>query len=102
MAINRLTRRGPLPVSSPETFAATEADVQSPLESVLTQERRQQVRDSLDRLGEMDRQTLVAFYVNGQSLAEMSDAHRAPVGTIKRRLHVARKRLAKELQSCAL
>ena len=45
----------------------------------------------------MDRETLVAFYVNGQSLVEMSDRFDSPVGTIKRRLHVARKRLAKEL-----
>ena len=42
--------------------------------------------------------TLVAFYVHGQSLVEMSEEFRSPVGTIKRRLHVARKRLAKELE----
>jgi RNA polymerase sigma-70 factor, ECF subfamily len=30
---------------------------------------------------------------------EMSDHFRTPVGTIKRRLHVARKRLARELQT---
>jgi RNA polymerase sigma-70 factor (ECF subfamily) len=41
---------------------------------------------------------LVAFYLHGQSLVEMSDEFEAPVGTIKRRLHVARKRLAKELE----
>ena len=35
--------------------------------------------------------------MQGQSLLEMSDEFSAPVGTIKRRLHVARKRLAKEL-----
>ena len=49
----------------------------------------------------MDRDTLVAFYVNGQSLVEMSDRFDSPVGTIKRRLHVARKRLAKELAAIA-
>ena len=46
----------------------------------------------------LDRSTLVAFYIQGQSLVEMSDEFSAPVGTIKRRLHVARKRLAKELE----
>ena len=48
--------------------------------------------------GELDRATLVAFYVKGQSLAEMSDEFEAPLGTIKRRLHVARKRLAREVE----
>ena len=61
-------------------------------------ERRSQVRAGLGRLGELDRDTLVAFYVQGQSLVEMSQEFRSPVGTIKRRLHVARKRLAKELE----
>ena len=46
--------------------------------------------------------TLVAFYVKGQSLLEMSDEFNAPLGTIKRRLHVARKRLAKEVEPMAV
>jgi RNA polymerase sigma-70 factor (ECF subfamily) len=46
----------------------------------------------------LDRSTLVAFYVDGRSLNEMSDDFAAPIGTIKRRLHVARKRLAKEVE----
>jgi RNA polymerase sigma-70 factor, ECF subfamily len=49
----------------------------------------------------MDRETLVAFYVKGRSRVEMSDQFDSPVGTIKRRLHVARKRLAKELSAIA-
>jgi len=102
MAVNRLTRRVPLPTGRWAAIDATESNVQNPLERALERERRDQVRDGLDRLGEMDRQTLVAFYVKGKSLAEMSDEHRAPVGTIKRRLHVARKRLAKHLQSLAV
>jgi RNA polymerase sigma-70 factor, ECF subfamily len=53
-------------------------------------------------LGTLDRQTLVAFYVDGQSLVEMSTAFDSPVGTIKRRLHVARKRLARELEEMAV
>jgi RNA polymerase sigma-70 factor (ECF subfamily) len=49
----------------------------------------------------LDRDTLTAFYIEGQSLAEMSTAFDSPVGTIKRRLHVARKRLAQELEELA-
>jgi RNA polymerase sigma-70 factor (ECF subfamily) len=69
-----------------------------PLEAVLTREQKMQVHQGLNRLGDLDRQTLVAFYLDGQSLNQMSDAFAAPIGTIKRRLHVARKRLAKECE----
>ena len=52
-------------------------------------------------MGSLDRRTLVAFYVEGQSLVQMSEAFSSPIGTIKRRLHVARKRLAAELTDMA-
>ncbi|TWT73547.1 ECF RNA polymerase sigma factor SigW [Posidoniimonas polymericola] len=98
MAINRQVRRKPVVSAEPQTLEATVYESRTPLDSALTNERAQQVRGGLDRLGEMDRSTLVAFYVRGESLNEMSVAFRAPVGTIKRRLHVARKRLAAELE----
>ena len=82
-----------------DPLAATCAEDDSPLESVLEIERESQLRAGLSRLRELDRETLVAFYVKGQSLLEMSDEFEAPLGTIKRRLHVARKRLAKEVES---
>ena len=59
------------------------------------------IRDGIDRLGALDQQTLQAFYLQSKSLIEMSDEFDAPVGTIKRRLHVARKRLAVELEDLA-
>lgn len=98
MAINRAVRRRPAIATEPETLAATCVDAETPLTSALARERQSQVRAGLKRLGELDRSTLVAFYVEGQSLVEMSQEFRSPVGTIKRRLHVARKRLAKELE----
>jgi RNA polymerase sigma-70 factor (ECF subfamily) len=70
----------------------------TPLVAALDRERARQVRAGLDRLGQLDRDTLVAFYVDGQSLVEMSTAFRSPIGTIKRRLHVARKRLKEQLE----
>ncbi len=97
MAINRQVRRRRAIDTEPATLEATCVDERVPLVAALTAERAEQVRDGLGRLGELDRSTLVAFYVSGQSLIEMSDAFSAPVGTIKRRLHVARKRLAAEL-----
>ena len=98
MAINRATRR-PTPTSvDHEILEATVTCDSDPLEAVLTREQRMQVHQGLNRLGDLDRQTLVAFYLDGQSLNQMSDAFAAPIGTIKRRLHVARKRLAKECE----
>ena len=102
LAINRLVRRAPTVAIEPEIFEATCACESSPLEDVLAGERKEQVRAGLARLRDMDRDTLVAFYVNGHSLAEMSRDFASPVGTIKRRLHVARKRLAKELETLAV
>ena len=100
MAINRAVRRSPLLSSQPdEPESCTEE--RTPLGNVLATEERSQVRAGLKRLRKLDRQTLEAFYVQGRSLAEMSNAFESPVGTIKRRLHVARKRLARELAELA-
>jgi RNA polymerase sigma-70 factor (ECF subfamily) len=98
MAINRAMRKRSPIATEPETLAATCVEHETPLTNALARERQSQVRAGLGRLGELDRDTLVAFYMQGQSLVEMSQEFRSPVGTIKRRLHVARKRLAKELE----
>ena len=74
---------------------------QTPLSAILRREQHAQVRLGLGRLRRMDRETLVAFYFDGHSLLEMSNQFHTPVGTIKRRLHVARKRLARELEAMA-
>ena len=98
MAINRLTRRQTPTSVDHEILEATITCDSDPLEAVLSSEQKIQVHQGLGRLGELDRRTLVAFYLDGQSLNQMSDAFEAPIGTIKRRLHVARKRLAKECE----
>lgn len=96
MAINRITRRPKPAAVDQEILEATVAIENEPIDAVLTQERSAEVHRGLGRLGELDRATLVAFYLDGQSLVQMANSFDAPVGTIKRRLHVARKRLAKE------
>ena len=101
LAINRAMRRRPLVTGRPETLEATCADRETPLTVLLGRERRHQVHQGLGRLRALDRETLVAFYFQGRSLVEMSEKFASPVGTIKRRLHVARKRLAKELEALA-
>ncbi|MBN2025033.1 MAG: sigma-70 family RNA polymerase sigma factor [Pirellulales bacterium] len=101
MAINRAVRRGPVATIEPSRIEAGYAETETPLGAALAHERRTQVHRGLGRLQSLDRDTLVAFYFRGQSLVQMSDEFRSPVGTIKRRLHVARKRLAKELAELA-
>lgn len=101
MAINRITRRKVAFATEPEVLEATVLGDETPDQELMDKERRAQVRDGLARLRDMDRDTLEAFYVKGQSLAEMADEFDAPIGTIKRRLHVARKRLAVEVEELA-
>ncbi len=100
MAINRAVRKSPLLSAKPDELDSC-VERETPLGKALDSERQAQVRAGLDRLRTMDRRTLVAFYVQGQSLVEMSTEFASPVGTIKRRLHVARKRLAEELAELA-
>jgi RNA polymerase sigma-70 factor (ECF subfamily) len=82
MAINRAVRKRHAISTEPETLAATCVESETPLTQALSRERQSQVRAGLRRLGELDRDTLVAFYVQGQSLVEMSEGFRSPVGTI--------------------
>jgi RNA polymerase sigma-70 factor (ECF subfamily) len=101
MSINRQVRRAPSIATEPQTLEATCIESRTPLDRVLAAERAAQVRGGLARLGELDRHTLEAFYVRGESLSQMSASFAAPIGTIKRRLHVARKRLARQLETAA-
>jgi RNA polymerase sigma-70 factor (ECF subfamily) len=98
MAINRRTRRAPTVNTESEALEASCIEQTTPLQHALDREQERRVHAGLDRLGKLDRETLKAFYFRGQSLLEMSDEFASPVGTIKRRLHVARQRLAKELE----
>ncbi|MDM4017070.1 RNA polymerase sigma factor [Roseiconus lacunae] len=97
MAINRVTRNRGAVACDPETLAATCADDDAPEDVAESREQAEAIRNGIDRLGSLDQETLTAFYLRGRSLIEMSNDFQAPVGTIKRRLHVARKRLAKEM-----
>lgn len=97
MAINMQIRQSRGVSTEPEYMEENCIDDASPDERLIESERDAQLHEGLENLREMDRQTLEAFYVRGQSLNEMSDEFDAPLGTIKRRLHVARKRLAREV-----
>jgi RNA polymerase sigma-70 factor, ECF subfamily len=98
MALNRLTRRGPFSSAEEGVLENARARTQSPLDSLVRDENRGEVWEGLDRLKTLDKETLVAFYIRGRSLKQMSREFETPVGTIKRRLHVARERLRRELE----
>lgn len=100
MAINRAQRRAAVELSAGEVEGCW-IDGETPLGRILARERADQLRDGLAQLGSLDRQTLVAFYFDGRTLVEMSRKFDSPIGTIKRRLHVARRRLARQLASLA-
>lgn len=93
MAINRLTRRGPLFGAEPEMLDTVAARSVDPVERMEVGEAVAQMRAALGELKPLDRQTLEAFYLRGRSLKQMGREFEVPTGTIKRRLHVARQRL---------
>jgi RNA polymerase sigma-70 factor (ECF subfamily) len=97
MAINRLTRRGPFRGAEPAVLENIQAAGTSPLEDLVLTEQKAKLWAGLKRLKPVDRATLVAFYINGRSLKQMSREFETPIGTIKRRLHVARNRLREHL-----
>ena len=99
LSINRAVRRPPETACEPASFEVMQEAPGSPSAEIMQAEDAEQLRDGIDRLGDMDRRTLMAFYFDGQSLKEMSVAFDSPIGTIKRRLHTARHRLHDALSS---
>src|SRR5438552_898544 len=98
MAINRLTRRGPVQGALGAVLDNAQATGSSPLDSLIRSEQKAKLWAGLERLKPTDRATLVAFYIHGRSLKQMSREFETPIGTIKRRLHVARNRLRQHLE----
>jgi RNA polymerase sigma-70 factor (ECF subfamily) len=93
MAINRLTRRGLLYGAASEGLDGVAAAVRTPDAEAELGEAKVGLHAGLRKLKTLDRETLEAFYLRGRSLKQMSREFATPVGTIKRRLHVARQRL---------
>lgn len=93
MAINRMTRKGPLFGTEPEVLDAVAGVSRAPDENMELSEAKAGLHAGLAQLKRIDRETLEAFYLRGRSLKQMSREFDVPTGTIKRRLHVARQRL---------
>jgi RNA polymerase sigma-70 factor, ECF subfamily len=93
MAINRITRRGPAFGTEPEILDAIAGHEHDPADDLERSEAKAELFEALSALKPDDRATLEAFYIRHQSLKEMANEFDAPLGTIKRRLFVARNRL---------
>jgi RNA polymerase sigma-70 factor (ECF subfamily) len=98
MAINRIVRKAPTQGVEPEVLASAPASTVGPLDDMVREENRGEIWAGLDQLKPLDKATLVAFYIQGRTLKQMSREFETPVGTIKRRLHVARIRLKKVME----
>lgn len=99
LALNMCRKRGRAQTMDPEIMgelAESMANLRSvPTDLFDTLERdeiKRMVMAGLQKLGELDRQTLEAHYLEERSVKEMSLEFGVPVGTIKRRLHDARRR----------
>jgi RNA polymerase sigma-70 factor (ECF subfamily) len=93
LSINRAVRRPNETCMEPNSFDGVRETDETPFSAMIRQENIAQVREGLNQLGRLDRETLWAFYFEGASLKEMSEQFESPIGTIKRRLHTARGRL---------
>jgi len=98
MAINRMTRHSPFQGTDSDLLQNTASEQDTPLDEMVRAEQRNELYRGLKQLKAIDRDTLVAFYIRGHSLKRMSRDFETPVGTIKRRLHVARNRLREQLE----
>lgn len=74
---------------------------EEPFAVLLSHERRETTKRALATLPESQRQIAWLRYECDLSLAEIAEQVALPVGTIKNRLHAARKRLRKELWEMA-
>ncbi|HVS39424.1 MAG TPA: sigma-70 family RNA polymerase sigma factor, partial [Gemmataceae bacterium] len=63
MAINRLTRRGPLAKTESEALENAAASGAGPLDSLVKAEQAAELYRGLDRLKPVDKATLMAFYI---------------------------------------
>jgi RNA polymerase sigma factor (sigma-70 family) len=69
----------------------------SPQAGMEKKELQEQVMAAISRLPLKQRETLTLFYVNGYSVQDIAMMADAPVSSVKRRLHDARKSLRKEM-----
>ena len=93
LTINRAIRRPRVPTVDEQILRNVSAEATDPGDDLALTEERKRVRTAIHRLRPLDRDVLVAHYLRGKPLAGIADEFGVPLGTVKRRLHVARNRL---------
>ena len=81
-----------------ETVADIGGQAPSPEEAVLRQELQAQVREAVARLEERYRLPIFLYYTLQLPMGQIGRSLRIPQGTVKSRLHKARKLLKQELE----
>jgi len=100
LSYNWVMKRRPWFVSVEEMIDRLVAPPQfSPEDAYERKELRQRLQEAINSLNIRHRLVVILFYLQGFSLTEIAYILECPVGTVKSRLHHARKTLKKELAS---
>jgi RNA polymerase sigma-70 factor, ECF subfamily len=80
-----------------DTIDETASGQPSPADELERSELQDRVMNAVDKLSKTQRETVMLYYIGEYSMAEVADIQVVPLGTVKRRLHEARKRLKTEM-----
>ena len=100
-ALNALTRRRVAPLDDADTNdgePVAVATVRAPAEQLEVSERRRRLAGKLQEIGPPHRAVLVLRDIEGLSYEEIAEVMETPVGTVKGRLHRARRELIEILR----
>jgi RNA polymerase sigma-70 factor (ECF subfamily) len=83
---------------NPDTADSCDSgDVTPTLDALILHEDHARLRAAIDRLASRQREAILMYYFESFSANEIADIEQVPVGTVYRRLHDARTRLAEAL-----
>lgn len=92
-AIRILRHRRELPLPLDEGDHQAVATQETPIRRIEREELARRVREALQTLPEASRQAAELFYLDELSCAQTAETLQIPLGTVKRRLHDARRQL---------
>ena len=84
-------------VNDVEHCEREEDKVAGPQREAERRELREEVLAAIGKLNKKQRETTTLFYIDGYSVAEVAAIQEVPAGTVKYRLHEARKQLKEEM-----
>ncbi len=99
LAIKRSIRRDGHYLVEPHTLSVIESPEEvKPLDHLIQEERYEALHEAIGHLKFHHRQVIKWFYFENYSLEKIGKIEHIPVGTVKSRLHAARKILSEKLQ----